>query len=242
MTCCRGMIGNANIYPFQDMNICISIYTYIFPQINLACKGLTFHNRESFQYHGLISIPSWISNHMPSKVWDEITYPFPIFNGATIEGWEWISNFISHFFNGFNYLSMSGFKLNYVSKRSAWILFQNGSIMFSLLLVRTSCHKNRNCVACGRKRPSHTHLKSLYNPTQNCQVTLDFSGSPLSIRLQEISRVTWTGIIYNPHVWNNGHYDLILLLIQVTKIAFVGYASVFHLTKTHHVLVSMGCR
>ena len=27
----------------------------------------------------------WISNHMPSKVWDEITYPFLNFNGATVE-------------------------------------------------------------------------------------------------------------------------------------------------------------
>ena len=28
-------------------------------------------------------------------MWDEIIYPFP--NGTTIEVWEWISNFISHF-------------------------------------------------------------------------------------------------------------------------------------------------
>ena len=40
---------------------------------------------------------AWISNHMPSKVWDEITYPFPIFNSCTVEVWEWISNFIPHF-------------------------------------------------------------------------------------------------------------------------------------------------
>ena len=38
-----------------------------------------------------------ISNHKPNKVWDEITYPFPNFNGCTIEVWEWISNFIPHF-------------------------------------------------------------------------------------------------------------------------------------------------
>ena len=30
----------------------------------------------------LFSIPAWISNHMPSKVWYEITYPFPNFNGC----------------------------------------------------------------------------------------------------------------------------------------------------------------
>ena len=31
------------------------------------------------------------------KVWDEITYPFLNFNGATLEVKEWINNFISHF-------------------------------------------------------------------------------------------------------------------------------------------------
>ena len=30
-------------------------------------------------------------------MWEGITYPFPNFNGYTIEVWEWISNFIPHF-------------------------------------------------------------------------------------------------------------------------------------------------
>ena len=29
-------------------------------------------------------------------MWDEITYPFLNVNGATVEVWEWISNFIPH--------------------------------------------------------------------------------------------------------------------------------------------------
>ena len=29
-------------------------------------------------------------------MWDEITYPFLNFNGATVEVYEWISNFIPH--------------------------------------------------------------------------------------------------------------------------------------------------
>ena len=33
-------------------------------------------------------------------MWDEITYPFPNFNGCTIEVWAWISNFIPHFIMG----------------------------------------------------------------------------------------------------------------------------------------------
>ena len=30
-------------------------------------------------------------------MWDEITYPFPNFNGATVEVWKWRSNPIPHF-------------------------------------------------------------------------------------------------------------------------------------------------
>ena len=33
---------------------------------------------------------------MPTAVWDEITYPFPKFNSAKGEVWEWISNLILH--------------------------------------------------------------------------------------------------------------------------------------------------
>ena len=33
-----------------------------------------------FYWHGFTLIPAWISNHTPSKMWDEITYPFPNFN------------------------------------------------------------------------------------------------------------------------------------------------------------------
>ena len=41
--------------------------------------------------------PRWIINHTPCNVWDEITYPFPNFNGCTVDVWEWINNFIPHF-------------------------------------------------------------------------------------------------------------------------------------------------
>ena len=42
-------------------------------------------------------IPAWISNHIIGKMWDEFTYPFQNLNSATVEVWEWISNFIPHF-------------------------------------------------------------------------------------------------------------------------------------------------
>ena len=38
-----------------------------------------------FYLHVLTLIPAWISNYMPSNKWDEITYPFLNFNGATVE-------------------------------------------------------------------------------------------------------------------------------------------------------------
>ena len=31
-----------------------------------------------------------------SKMCDEITYPFPNFNGEMVEVWEWINNSIQH--------------------------------------------------------------------------------------------------------------------------------------------------
>ena len=49
-----------------------------------------------FTKQGLTLIPACISNHMASKVWDEITYPFPNLNGWSVEVWEWISHFIPH--------------------------------------------------------------------------------------------------------------------------------------------------
>ena len=50
-----------------------------------------------FYYHGLTLIQAWISNYTHYKGWDEITYLFPNFSCATVEVWEWIIIFISHF-------------------------------------------------------------------------------------------------------------------------------------------------
>ena len=37
------------------------------------------------------------SNYIYYNMCGEITYPFPCFNGCTVEVWEWIGNFIPHF-------------------------------------------------------------------------------------------------------------------------------------------------
>ena len=58
---------------------------------------LTWTISDPFYQHDLTLIPAWISNLISYKMWGEITYPLPNFNGATVEVWEWISNFTPHF-------------------------------------------------------------------------------------------------------------------------------------------------
>ena len=55
---------------------------------------------------------------MPSKVWDKITYPFPNFNSCTVDVLGMDKLFHPTLYNGCNYLSMLGFKLIHVSKRT----------------------------------------------------------------------------------------------------------------------------
>ena len=53
---------------------------------------------------------------MPSKVWDEITYPLSNFNGYSVEVWEWVRNFYIHFNNEYDYFSMLRLKCIHDSK------------------------------------------------------------------------------------------------------------------------------
>ena len=82
----------------------VGYFTQIFHAKNIL-KGLSSHVCISKEvtvsscvwFQMDILIPAWISNHMPNKVWDKITYPFPNFNGCTVVVWERISNFTTHF-------------------------------------------------------------------------------------------------------------------------------------------------
>ena len=56
-----------------------------------------------------------MSNYIHLKVWDEIVDPFPNFNGATIEVWEWMHNFIPHFTG--RMITCPCWELNHVSRR-----------------------------------------------------------------------------------------------------------------------------
>ena len=42
-------------------------------------------SKHYYKVHVQNKYPGWNSNHMPNKVWDEITYPFLNFNGVAVE-------------------------------------------------------------------------------------------------------------------------------------------------------------
>ena len=52
---------------------------------DLALNQLLSEPSGPFYLHGLTLIPAWISNYTHYNVWEEITYPFLNFNGATVE-------------------------------------------------------------------------------------------------------------------------------------------------------------
>ena len=62
--------NNQYIHPWL---LGISVYAY-----------LMFPHRGSSYYYGLTLILAWISNHIASKVWDEIIYLYSYCNGANI--------------------------------------------------------------------------------------------------------------------------------------------------------------
>ena len=104
---------------------------------SLCNNGINFHKYQIIFAAELSFTPYWVicvlknpifavtkfvpqDYHMPNMVWDEINYPFPNFNGCTVEVWERISNLIPHAYCGCNYLSMLGVKWNHISKRGPW--------------------------------------------------------------------------------------------------------------------------
>ena len=70
--------------------------------------------------YGSTLIPAWVHNYIHYKMWDEITNPFPDFNGANVEVWEWDKLFHTTLHCTRDYLSMLGLRLIHVSKRGPW--------------------------------------------------------------------------------------------------------------------------
>ena len=94
---------------------------------------------------------TWISNHLPGKVWHEITYPFPNFR---YNHWSLgMDNQLNPTHcNGCDCFSMLGLKLIHVGKRVPWHLWGTRSEKcdvntFCLILVLQGCG-NKTTVSC----------------------------------------------------------------------------------------------
>ena len=73
-----------------------------------------------------------------------ITFPFPNFNGAAVEVWELINNFITHF--TCEYLSMLGLKLFRVSKKEPYNTKRNSEGQLFAVFFRYIPEKPEFCV------------------------------------------------------------------------------------------------
>ena len=70
------------------------------------------HIKDPFYLRGWTKILACMSIHMPSKLWGEITYPFPHFNGNTVEVWEWANKSTRHFIMDVIIIIPDGVKVN----------------------------------------------------------------------------------------------------------------------------------
>ena len=78
------------------------------PRTNGQLRGKCFHLMTS-------SCPAWISDHMPSKVCDDIAFSFPTVTPLKF-GYGWIISLHTSWCI-YDYVSMLGFKFNHVNKR-----------------------------------------------------------------------------------------------------------------------------
>ena len=146
-----------------------------------------------FYLHGLTLIMAWIGNHMPSKVCDEIAYPFP---NCTVEVWEWISNFPT-LYDGRNYLSMLWLELInliHVSRRGP------GSMIWKHWRTHSkTCriHRHYNDVIMGTMVSQITSLTIVYSSV--------YSGADQRKHQRSASLAFLRGIhrwpVNSPHKW-----------------------------------------
>ena len=81
----------------RESHYCDAIMGAMASQITGLSIVYSTCNTNIFYGHSLCWLRAWINDYMPSQMWDEITYPFPNFNCATVEVLGWISLFSSHF-------------------------------------------------------------------------------------------------------------------------------------------------
>ena len=84
-------------YGFDVAYIYVYVWSAIYGGLNTRHIEPVNLTPGSLLLTGISFDPSMDMYLMPSKVWGEIIYPFLNLNYATVEIWEWISNFIPPF-------------------------------------------------------------------------------------------------------------------------------------------------
>ena len=87
--------------------------------------------------------PVSIHNHMHSKVWYEITYPIPNFDGCTVEVWEWKINFIPNFI-----MDVDIYRINKKAKKKlaiadcsgTYVQFAHVNPLYCIVKIRVVCN------------------------------------------------------------------------------------------------------
>ena len=69
----------------HDLQLVMMLIVYEYSLFRPCWCIKTWTAVAAFTKNGLTLIPAWISNYIHYNVWDEITYPFLNFNGATVE-------------------------------------------------------------------------------------------------------------------------------------------------------------
>ena len=143
-------------------------------------------------YQLVCELYRWIGKNSHYKVWDELSYPFPNFDGATVEIWDWINNFIPRY-------SILGSRLNHVNKRGPWCAY----LLSGAEYIYTQC------------RFSHIDLtKHIWMPFW-IDIDLNMSGCCSSWRCKP--RLNWNSakmkvqgsLHYIPWVYSTSFHDVI---------------------------------
>ena len=77
---CRNLVLNQ--FHLSRTSSLLKLFTYMFEH---------YIHRGPFYKHKFTSIPTWISNYIYYKMWNEITYPLPNFSGCKL---QWLHHWI----------------------------------------------------------------------------------------------------------------------------------------------------
>ena len=175
-----------------------------------------------FYYHELTLFPAWISNHMPNKVWDEITYPFPNFNGCSVEVWEWIINFIPHLIMGVITYPCS-------IKLIGWSILVKGRLgcklsTFSIIQKNYIRHKGSKFIRYDilLKKIIYIHVRTLVTPYifHWLRVRLLF-GDKTSFKCKLACKKNFNSLVPGKFAWNVRHVifkPILWLMVEASHV------------------------